>query len=66
MRNSVRQVRRRLDFTQKQLADIVGVSRQTIISVEQGRYRPSVELALLLARALSTSVENLFSLEDDG
>ena len=61
----MRKVRRALDLTQQQLADAVGVSRQTVISVEQGRYRPSVELALRLARAMSTTVEELFILEDE-
>jgi putative transcriptional regulator len=58
-------MRRGEDLTQQALADAVGVSRQTIISVEQGRYRPSVELALRIARVLQTSVEKLFFLEED-
>jgi putative transcriptional regulator len=53
-----------VDLTQQELAEATRVSRQTIISVEQGRYRPSVELALRLARALGVTVEQLFSLED--
>lgn len=65
MTNSVRQARRRADLTQQELADAVGVSRQTVISVEQGRYRPSVELALKLGRALGLPVEELFRLEED-
>jgi putative transcriptional regulator len=43
-----------------------GVTRQSIISIEQGKYRPSVELALLLARALGCTVDELFHLSDDG
>ena len=60
----VRKARRNAEFTQQQLGDAVGVSRQTIISIEQGRYRPSVELALKLARTLGRSVEELFILEE--
>ncbi len=56
------------DLTQKELAKAVGVSRQTIVAVEKGRYNPSVKLALKLARALLVRVEDLFELteEDDG
>ncbi len=57
--------RRRGDMTQQALADAVGVSRQSIISVESGKYRPSVELALRLARALEVGVEDLFTLADE-
>ncbi len=57
--------RRRGDMTQQELAEAVGVSRQSIISVESGKYRPSVELALRLARALDVSVEDLFALADE-
>jgi putative transcriptional regulator len=53
------------DITQQELADRVGVTRQTILSIEKGKFRPSVELALRLARALGTSVEHLFELEDE-
>jgi putative transcriptional regulator len=51
-------------MTQQELAERVGVTRQTIISIEKGKYRPSVELALLLARVFSVSVEQLFELDD--
>jgi putative transcriptional regulator len=52
-------------MTQQELADQVGVSRQTVISIERGRFRPTVELALRLARALGVSVEQLFELADE-
>lgn len=52
-------------LTQQGLAELVGVSRQTIISIEKGKFRPSVELALRLARAFEASVEDLFSLKDN-
>lgn len=53
------------DMTQQQLADRVGVTRQTILAIEKGNYNPSVELALRLARALGTTVECLFELDGE-
>ena len=59
--NRLKQYRRlRDDLTQQELAELTGVSRQSIISIESGKYRPSVELALRLARALGVGVEELF------
>jgi putative transcriptional regulator len=52
------------ELSQQAVADMVSVSRQTIIAIERGDYSPSVKLALLLARALDTTVESLFELED--
>jgi putative transcriptional regulator len=52
------------ELSQQQLANAVGVSRQTIVSIEKGDYAPSVKLALLLAKTLQTTVEELFILED--
>ena len=52
------------ELTQQQLADMVTVSRQTIVSIEGSDYAPSVKLALLLAKKLETTVEELFILED--
>jgi putative transcriptional regulator len=52
------------ELSQQQLADLVSVSRQTIVSIEKGDYAPSVKLALLLADKLNTTVEELFVLED--
>lgn len=51
-------------MTQQELAERVGVTRQTIISIERGRYKPSIELALRLARVFGVSVETLFELDD--
>jgi len=53
------------ELSQQQLADMVSVSRQTIVSIERGDYSPSVKLALLLAEKLSTTVEELFILEEE-
>lgn len=60
----VRQHRKALRLTQADLAKAVGVSRQTIVSVEQGDYAPSVFLALRIGRVLETPVEELFLLID--
>lgn len=58
--NTVRRARRAIELTQADLADRVGVSRQTIVALESGGYAPSVYLALALADVLETSVEALF------
>lgn len=64
--NRVRELRQRGDgLTQQQLAEAVGVSRQTIIAIERGRYSPSLEVALKIARAFRQPVEGVFWLEDD-
>ncbi len=64
MRTNLRRFRfERGDLSQQQLADMVAVSRQTIIAIERGNYSPSVKLALLLAKKLETTVEELFELE---
>ncbi len=53
-------------LTQVDLAEALLVSRQTIISIEQGRYAPSLDLALRLAKFFAVPIENLFQLQDDG
>ena len=53
----------RQELSQAQIAEKVSVTRQTIIAIERGDYSPSVKLALQLARALDTTVEQLFELE---
>ncbi len=64
VRNHVRRHRRQLhDMTQQELADRVGVTRQTILSIEGGRYNPSVGLALRLAETFGVPVEVLFEIE---
>lgn len=65
MRTTLRKFRfERGELSQQQLADMVSVSRQTIVSIERGDYAPSVRLALLLAKRLETTVEELFALEE--
>lgn len=63
--NRVRALRDGRDhMTQQALADAVGVSRQTIIAIEQGRYSPSLEVALKISQAFGKSVESVFWFAD--
>lgn len=62
LRNRLREERTKHGLTQAQLADLVGVSRKTINTVENGVFIPSTVLALRLAAALKTTVESLFKL----
>ena len=63
--NTLRVQRAKRDLTQEQLAELVGVSRKTINTVERCVFVPSTLLALKLARALNCSVEELFSIEGE-
>jgi putative transcriptional regulator len=61
--NRLKELRARHNLTQEQLADAVGVTRQTIISIEGGDYSPSLFLALRIVRRLQVSLEEVFWLE---
>lgn len=62
--NSIRRLRfERGEMTQQALADACGVTRQTIIALEAGRYAPSLELAFRIARAFEVGVEDVFAWE---
>lgn len=63
MKNLVKENRESKGLTQDELAQALGVSRQTVNSIETGRYIASLQLALLIASFFQTSVENLFKLE---
>lgn len=64
--NRVRELRAgHAGMTQQGLADAVGVSRQTVNAIESGRYSPSLEVALKIARALGEPVERVFRLSSD-
>lgn len=65
MKNTVRVERAILDITQQDLATAVGVSRQTINSIESGKYVPSTVLALKIARYFGKPVDSIFSLDED-
>ena len=63
--NSIRKLRFEHDeMTQQQLADSVGCSRQTIVLLEQGRYAPSLALALRVARIFDQTVDEIFQLQE--
>jgi putative transcriptional regulator len=64
MKNALRLARAQNNITQQELADKIGVSRQTINSIETGRYIPSTVLALKLAKILDSQVELLFQIEE--
>jgi putative transcriptional regulator len=65
MKTNLRRIRfDRGELSQQRLAEMACVSRQTIVSIERGDYAPSVKLALLLAKKLGTTVEELFELEE--
>ena len=64
MKNNIKVERAIKNITQQQLADSVGVSRQTINAMELGKYVPSTLLALKIARCCETSGEKIFQLED--
>lgn len=66
MKNHVREMRTARDMSQVELGGALGVSRQTIIAIERGRYLPSLPLAMAMARFFSISVEELFILERRG
>lgn len=65
MRNRIKVERAERDVTQLQLAEAVGVSRQTIVAIEKGHFMPSTPLALKIARYFAKPVEAIFILEEN-
>ena len=64
--NSIRALRfAKGEMTQAELADQVGVTRQTIIAIEQGKYSPTLEMAFRIARALGVPLDAVFHYPDD-
>lgn len=63
MENTIKVLRAVKGLTQEQLADDLGVTRQTIHAVESGKYNPSIDLAFKLARYFETSIEEIFQYE---
>ncbi|MBR7015241.1 MAG: helix-turn-helix transcriptional regulator [Lachnospiraceae bacterium] len=60
MKNRIAELRKNRHMTQQDLADLLGVTRQTIISLEGGRYNPSIILAFKLARMFDMHIEDIF------
>ncbi|KKB73958.1 MULTISPECIES: helix-turn-helix transcriptional regulator [Bacillus] len=65
MENRLVEFRKKYNYSQETLAVKLNVSRQTIISIEKGKYNPSLRLAMLMAKLFETSVEELFILDSE-
>lgn len=66
MKNKIKQLRKEAGLRQEDMAKKLGVSRQTIIAIENDKYNPTLELAMRIARLLEQRVEDIFFLEDHG
>ncbi|MDE6279912.1 MAG: helix-turn-helix transcriptional regulator [Paramuribaculum sp.] len=64
MKNRIKVERAEMDITQQQLAEAVGVSRQTIVAIEKNRFLPSTPLALKISKFFGKPVESIFILEE--
>ena len=60
MKNRIRELRNQRGITQEELAEAIGVTRQTIIAIEKGRYDPSLRLAFKIARFFEKRIEEIF------
>lgn len=65
MKTRIKELRARYDLTQEDLAKKIGVRRETILFIEKGKYNPSLKLAHDIAKALQTTIDDLFMFEDD-
>lgn len=65
MKTRIKELRARFDLTQEDLAQKVGVRRETIVYLEKGAYNPSLLLAVKVARVLNSTIEELFIFDDD-
>lgn len=65
LKNRLKVARSELNISQEQLANLAGVSRQTISSIETGQYCPTAKLALILSKCMNKDFEDLFYLEED-
>lgn len=64
MKNCIKELRKERKLNQEELAKAVGVTRQTIIAIENNKYNPTLELAMRLSKFLNKTVNDLFELED--
>ena len=65
MRNRIQELRKERKIRQEDLAEAVGVTRQTIISLENGKYNASLQLAFKIARFFEQSIEDIFLFEEE-
>lgn len=65
IKNNLKEFRSKKNLNQQDLGSLVGVSRQTISLIERGDYNPSITVCLKLAKVLDTTVEEIFSYEED-
>ena len=65
MKNKIKELRKKKELRQEDLAEKLSVTRQTIIAVENDKYNPTLELAMKMAKLLETTVEELFELEEE-
>lgn len=65
MKNNLATLRKEAGYSQEKLAEVLGVSRQTIISIEKGRFDPSLPLAFSIARTFGRSIEEIFTPDDE-
>lgn len=65
MTNKITELRKNNGYTQQELGDALGVSRQTIISLENGKYNPSLVLAHLIAKFFGLQIEDIFIFEEE-
>jgi len=65
MKTRIKELRARYDLTQEDLAKKIGVRRETILFIEKGKYNPSLKLAHDIAKALQTTIDDLFIFEEN-
>ncbi len=66
MKNRIRELRKSRKITQEDLSKLVGVSRQSIIAIESGKFNPSLELAHNISKAFNCTIEEVFIFEEEG
>ncbi|MBE6671261.1 MAG: helix-turn-helix transcriptional regulator [Ruminococcaceae bacterium] len=65
MNNKIKELRKQLNVTQDELAGVVGVTRQTIISLENGKYNASLQLAFKISKYFGKNIEEVFIFEEE-
>lgn len=65
MKTRIKEYRTRCNLTQEKLAEMVGIRRETVIFLEQGKYNPSLKLAYRVSRALQADINELFIFDDE-